>query len=328
MKKKENINLRLSIEQVNKVYGESTIKPLNALSDIKSDIVSTGIIGLDKALGVGGIRRGSILEIFGGEGAGKTTLALHIAKQFQKINLPILYINSERTLTKETVGSTGIKDDGFYISDTNTLESALDTCIISASGFGIIIVDSLTGLTPKIQLESDIDNIHAGLIARTISNALPVLINAISESKCTVIFINQLREKVGVMFGNPERSTGGRALKYYASARLDVKSIEILKTNGDVIGNRSRVKVVKNKIAAPFKETEFDIIYGHGISTEGDILDRAFEIGIVGRKENFFTYNNSEIGHGKINAVNFLKEHPTECEQIRKQILQNLKLRN
>lgn len=325
MKKKENVELQFSIEQVNKVHGENTIKPLNALSDIKSDIVSTGIIGLDKALGVGGIRRGSILEIFGAEGAGKTALALHIAKQYQKLNLPVLYINSERTLTKEVVESIGIKGDGFYISDTNILETALDTCIISAIGFGIIIVDSLTGLAPEVQFSGDVGDVNAGLIARTVSDTLPVLIDTISRTKCTLVFVNQLREKVGVIFGNPERSTGGRALKYYASARLDVRNIETLKSSGDVVGSRSRVKVVKNKIAAPFKETEFDIIYGHGISVEGDILDHAFELGIINRKGASFFYNDSEIGHGKINAVNFLREHSTECEQIRKQILQKIK---
>jgi recombination protein RecA len=265
MKDKENIDLRIAIEKVNKVHGKDTIKPLKSLPDMSENIISTGIEELDNTLGVGGTYKGSILEIFGPESTGKTSLALHIAKQYQKMNLPILYINSERTLTKEAVKNIGINEDGFFVSDTNALENALDICIDSASGFGIIIVDSLTGLIPKEQREGVPGDKNLGLSAKIISSALPMLIEAINKNKCTLIFINQIRERLGVIFGNPEISTGGRALKHYASVRIDMRKLEVIKKNGVIVGDRVRAKVVKNKISAPHKEAVFDILYGIGI---------------------------------------------------------------
>lgn len=265
MEKKENVNLRIALEKVSKAYGKETIKTLNSLPDMSENIISTGIEELDKALGVGGIYRRSILEIFGPESTGKTTLALHIAKQYQKMNLPVLYINSERTLTKETVKNMGINESGFYISDTNSLEGALDTCIESASGFGVIIIDSLAGLVPREQREGEPGDKFPGLSSSVMSMALPMIVEAISKNNCTLIFINQMRDKLGVIFGNPEKSTGGRALKHYASVRIDMRRLEIIKKNGEIVGDRIRAKVVKSKISAPYKEAVFDILYGSGI---------------------------------------------------------------
>lgn len=302
---------------LNRQFGVMNIKLLNELRPIKDDIVSTGIMGLDIALGVGGIKKGSIVEIYAPESAGKTTLALQLCKQYQK-DKPVLYIDTERTLTRETIESMGIKQDNFYLMHVDNLEMALEVCktVAQAGSFSAIVIDSLAGLAPKAQIDGDVGDYHAGLFSRIMSDTLPVLTTYLDKSGCTLIVINQLREKIGVMFGNPEHATGGRALKYYASVRLDVRRIESLKQGGEVIGSRTRVKVVKNKIAVPYKETEFDIMFGHGISVEGDVLDQAVEKGVITKCSAWYLYNDNKIGQGRENARQYLIDNPAECKKI------------
>lgn len=318
---KKVVTVEEAFYQLKKRFDIKDAKRVDELPQMKDSIVSTGIISLDLALGVGGIRKGSIVEIYGSESSGKTTLALQLCKQYQKQNMPVLYIDSERTLTRETIECMGIKPDNFYILNVDNLEQALEVCKMSASAFGTIVIDSLAGLAPKGQIDGDVGDCHAGLFARIMSDALPVLVPILAESECTLIVLTQIREKVGVMFGSPERATGGRALKYYASVRMEVRRTESLKQGGEVIGNRVRVKVVKNKIAPPFKEAEFDIMFGEGISVEGDILDRAVEKGIINKcGYSQHSYNGKSIGQGRENAKKYLKEHPYELEEIVKKV--------
>lgn len=299
-------------------YKGICLKQLSDLPQIKDDVVSTGIMGLDIALGVGGIRKGSIVEIYAPASAGKTTLALQMCKQYQELEKPVLYIDAERTLTRETIEMMGIKEKNFYLMHVSDLEMALEICKTAAVNgtFSAIVIDSLAGLAPKALIDGDIGDPHAGLFARIMSDTLSVLTPLLDNSGCTLIVINQLREKIGVMFGNPEHTTGGRALKFYASVRLDVRMIEALKQGGEVIGSRTRVKVVKNKIAAPFKETEFDIMFGQGISVEGDILDQAVEKGIITKYSAWYIYDGSRIGQGRENTKRYLRDNPAECKKI------------
>lgn len=297
--------------QLNRQFGVMNIKQLNELPLIKDDIVSTGIIGLDIALGVGGIKKGSIVEIYAPESDGKTTLALQLCKQYQK-EKPVLYIDTERTLTRETIESMGIKEKNFYLMHVDNLEQALGACktVAQLGSFSAIVIDSLAGLAPRAQIDGDIGDSHVGLSARIISDAMSVLTPILDNSGCTLIVINQIRENVGVMFGNPEKVTGGRALKYYSSIRLDVRRIESLKQGGEIIGSRTRVRIVKNKIATPFKETEFDIMFGHGISVEGDILDQAVEKDVITKCSSWYLYDGNKIGQGRENAKQYLKDNP------------------
>lgn len=293
----ESMTVQETFSYLTKQFGVMNIKQLSELPPLKDDIVSTGIMGLDIALGVGGIKKGSIVEIYAPESAGKTTLVLQMCKQYQK-EKPVLYIDTERTLTRETIEMMGIKEKNFYLMHVNNLEQALETCktVAQSRAFGAIVIDSLAGLAPKAQIDGDIGDSHVGLFSRIMSDALSVLTPILDKAGCTLIVINQIREKVGVMFGNPEKTTGGRALKYYATVRLDVRRIESLKQGGEVIGSRTRVKVVKNKIAAPFKEVEFDIMFGHGISTEGDILDQAVEKEVITKCSSWYLYDGNRIG--------------------------------
>lgn len=315
---KNNDLLQETFNLLDKRYGINKIRRVDELPQTKDSIVSTGIIGLDVALGVGGIKKGSIIEIYAPESAGKTTLALQICKQYQKQGKPVLYIDTERTLTRETIESMGIESENFYLIHVCNLEMALEVCKIVAqmTAFSAVVIDSLAGLAPKAQIDGDVGDYHAGLFSRIMSETLPVLTTYLDESGCTLIVINQIREKIGVMFGNPERATGGRALKYYATVRLDIRRIEFIRNSGDEIGCRTRVKVVKNKIAPPLKETEFDIMFGEGISIEGDILDNAVEKGIITKYGAWFSYNGNRIGQGRENAKQYLKEHPGEMEEI------------
>ncbi len=303
--------------QLNKQFGGISIKALSELPPIKDDIVSTGIMGLDIALGVGGIKKGSIVEIYAPESAGKTTLALQMCKQYQK-EKPVLYIDTERTLIRETIEMMGIKETNFYLMHVNNLEQALETCktVAQSCTFSAIVIDSLAGLAPKAQIDGDIGDSHVGLFTRIMSDALSVLTPILDNSGCTLIVINQLREKIGVMFGNPERATGGRALKYYASVRLDVRRIESLKSMGDTVGFRTRVLVFKNKLAAPLKNVEFDIMFGHGISEEGDILYQAVEKEVITKCSSWYLYDGNKIGQGRENAKQYLKDNPTERRKI------------
>lgn len=310
-----------TFSHLNKEFGVMSIKQLNELPPVKDDIVSTGIMGLDIALGVGGIKKGSIVEIYGPESVGKTTLALQLCRQYQK-EKPVLYIDTERTLTRETIESMGIKGNNFYLMHVDNLEKALGTCktVAQACTFGAIVIDSLAGLAPKAQIDGDIGDSHVGLFSKIMSDALSVLTPILDDSGCTLIVINQLREKVGVMFGNPERATGGRALKFYASVRLDMRAVESIKSGGEEIGRRIRVKVVKNKIATPFKSTEFDIMFGKGISVEGDILDQAVEKGIITKSSVWYSYEGNKIGQGRENAKQYLKDNPAESKKIAREL--------
>lgn len=307
-----------TLKQLNRKFGNINIKRLNELTPIKDNIVSTGIIGLDIALGVGGIKKGGIVEIHAPESAGKTMLALQLCKQFQKLGKPVLYIDSERTLTRETIESIGVMPDNFYLMYVDNLEMALEVCKTAAGtgAFSAIVIDSLTGLVPKAQIEGDVGDSYVGLFPRIMSETLPVLTPLLDDSGCTLIVINQIREKPGVMFGCPENATGGRALKYYASLRLDIRRVEGIKCMGAVVGFRTRVKVVKNKIAAPLKDAEFDLMFGQGISTEGDVLDQAVEKGVITKRSAWYLYNGDKIGQGREYAKQYLKEHPAELDEI------------
>ncbi len=302
---------------LNRHFGVMSIKQLDELPPAKDDIVSTGIMGLDIALGVGGIKKGSIVEIYAPESAGKTTLALQLCKQYQK-DKPVLYIDTERTLTRETVEMMGIKKDGFYLTYVDNLEMALEVCktVAGAGSFSAIVIDSLAGVVPKAQIDGNVGDCHVGLFSRIMSETLPVLTTFLDSSGCTLIIINQFREKVGVMFGNPEKVTGGRALKYYASVRLEMRGVESIKSRGEEIGRRTRVKVVKNKIATPFKSTEFDIMFGQGISAEGDILDQAVEKGVITECSSWYLYEGNKIGQGRENVKQYLKDNSAECKKI------------
>lgn len=316
-----NTNTAMTVEDtfsyLNRQFGTMSIKQLSEVPPLKEDIVSTGIMGLDIALGVGGIKKGSIVEIYAPESAGKTTLALQLCKQYQK-EKPVLYIDTERTLTRETIESMGIKEKNFYLMHVDNLEKALGTCktVAQSCAFGAIVIDSLAALAPKAQIDGDVGDCHVGLFSRIMSDALSVLTPFLDNSGCTLIVINQIREKVGVMFGNPEKATGGRALKYYASVRLDVRRIESLKSMGDTTGFRTRVTVTKNKLAAPLKNVEFDIMFGHGISVEGDILDRAEENGVITKSGSWYLFDGNKIGQGRENAKQYLKDNPAECKKI------------
>jgi len=313
----EPMTVQETFSYLSKQFGVLNIKQLGELSPLKDDIVSTDIMGLDIALGVGGIKKGSIVEIYAPESAGKTTLALQMCKQYQK-DKPVLYIDTERTLTRETIEMMGVKEKNFYLMHVNNLEQALGVCktVAQAGTFGAIVIDSLAGLAPKAQIDGDIGDSHCGLFARIMSDALSVLTPILDNAGCTLIVINQIREKVGVMFGNPERATGGRALKYYASVRLDMRGVESIKYGGEEIGRRTRIRVVKNKIAPPFKETEFDIMFGRGISVEGDILDQAVEKGVITKYSTWYVYDGNRIGQGRENAKQYLIENPAECKKI------------
>ena len=314
----ETMTVQETFTLLNKRFESINIKPLSELPPTKDDIVSTGIMGLDIALGVGGIKKGSIVEIYGPESGGKTTLTLQLCKQYQKLDKPVLYIDTERTLTKETIESMGIKEKNFYLMHVNNLEQALEICktVAQVGTFSAIVIDSLAGLAPKAQIDGDIGDSHAGLFSRIMSDALSVLTPILDKSGCTLIVINQIREKVGVMFGNPEKTTGGRALKFYSSVRLDVRRIESIKSMGDTVGFHTRVGVIKNKIAPPLKNVEFDIMFGKGISVEGDILDQAVEKGVITKYSSWYLYDGNKIGQGRENAKQYLKDNPTECKKI------------
>lgn len=315
---KNNDLLQETFNLLDKRYGINRIRRVDELPQTKDSIVSTGIIGLDMALGVGGIKKGSIIEIYAPESAGKTTLALQICRQYQKQGKPVLYIDTERTLTRETIESMGIESENFYVMHVCNLEMALEVCKVVAqmTAFSAVVIDSLAGLAPKAQIDGDAGDSHPGLFSRIMSETLPVLTTYLDDGGCTLIVTNQIREKVDAMFGNPERATGGRAIKYYATVRLDMRRIEFIRKNGDEIGCRTRVKVVKNKIAPPLKEAEFDIMFGKGISIEGDILDNAVEKGIVTKYGSWFSCNGNRIGQGRENTKQYLREHPAEMEEI------------
>ena len=312
-----------AIAHIEKQYGKGSVMKLgDSSSNMVVEAVPTGSLGLDIALGVGGVPKGRIVEIYGPESSGKTTVALHMVAEVQKRGGIAGFIDAEHALDPVYAKNIGVDIDNLYISQPDNGEQALEiTETMGRSGaVDIVIVDSVAALVPKAEIEGDMGDSHVGLHARLMSQALRKLTAAISRSNCVVIFINQLREKVGVMFGNPETTTGGRALKFYASVRLDVRRTETLKQGGEMVGNHVKVKVVKNKVAPPFKQAEFDIMFGTGISREGEILDLASECNVVNKSGAWYSYNGERIGQGRENVKIFLKDHPEICEEIEKQV--------
>ena len=308
-----------AISQIERQYGKGSVMKLgDTSSHMKVETVPTGSISLDIALGQGGLPKGRIIEIYGPESSGKTTVALHAVAEVQKAGGIAGFIDAEHALDPVYAKNIGVDIDNLYISQPDNGEQAMEITetMVRSGAIDIVIVDSVAALVPKAEIDGDMGDSHVGLQARLMSQALRKLTAAISKSNCIVIFINQLREKIGVMFGNPETTTGGRALKFYASVRLDVRRIEAIKQGGEVVGNRTRIKVVKNKIAPPFKEAEFDIMFGKGISREGDILDNAANLGIVNKSGAWYAYEGEKIGQGRENAKQFLREHPEICQEI------------
>ncbi|MCI9423350.1 recombinase RecA [Lachnospiraceae bacterium WCA-9-b2] len=315
--------LDAAIAKLEKDFGKGTVMKLgDPKAQVTVETIPTGSLSLDLALGLGGVPRGRIVEVYGPESSGKTTVALHMIAEVQKRGGIAGFIDAEHALDPVYAKNIGVDIDELYISQPDSGDQALEITetMVRSGAMDIIVVDSVAALVPKQEIEGDMGDSHVGLQARLMSQALRKLTPVISKSNCVVIFINQLREKVGVMFGNPETTTGGRALKFYASIRMDVRRIETLKQSGDMVGNRTRVKVVKNKIAPPFKEAEFDIMFGKGISKEGDILDLAVDLKLVSKSGAWFAYNGDKIGQGRENAKTYLKEHPEVMEELEAKI--------
>lgn len=315
--------LDAAIAQIEKQYGKGTVMKLGDPSaQMNIETIPTGSLSLDLALGLGGIPKGRIVEIYGPESSGKTTVTLHMIAEVQRRGGIAGFIDAEHALDPVYAKNIGVDVDNLYISQPDCGEQALEITetMVRSGAVDIIVVDSVAALVPKAEIDGEMGDSHVGLQARLMSQALRKLTAVISKSNCTVIFINQLREKVGVMFGNPETTTGGRALKFYSSVRLDVRRIESLKQAGEVIGNRTRVKVVKNKIAPPFKEAEFDIMFGEGISRVGDILDIAAGIDVVNKSGAWYAYEGNKIGQGRENAKQYLKDNPAVCEEIEQKV--------
>ena len=330
MEKDERLKaLDAALVQIEKQYGKGAVMKLgDPAAQMNVETIPTGSLSLDIALGLGGIPKGRIVEIYGPEASGKTTVTLHMIAEVQKRGGIAGFIDAEHALDPVYAKSIGVDIDNLYISQPDSGEQALEITetMVRSGAVDIIIVDSVAALVPKAEIEGDMGDSHVGLQARLMSQALRKLTAVISKSNCTVVFINQLREKVGVMFGNPETTTGGRALKFYSSVRLDVRRIESLKQGGEVIGNRTRVKVVKNKIAPPFKEAEFDIMFGTGISKEGDIVDLASDVNIINKSGAWFAYEGNKIGQGRENAKQFLKDNPAVCDEIENKVREHFNL--
>ncbi len=324
MAKEDKIKaLEAAISSIERSYGKGAIMKLGDPSvSLNVETIPTGSISLDVALGMGGVPKGRIVEIYGPESSGKTTVALHMVAEVQKRGGIAGFIDAEHALDPAYAKNIGVDIDNLYISQPDNGEQALEITetMVRSGAVDIIIVDSVAALVPKAEIDGDMGDSHVGLQARLMSQALRKLTAVISKTNCVVIFINQLREKVGVMFGNPETTTGGRALKFYSSIRLDVRKIETLKAGGEVVGNRTRIKVVKNKIAPPFKEAEFDIMFGQGISREGDVLDLAVNVNIVDKSGAWFAYNNTKIGQGRENAKQYLRDNPAVMAEIEKKV--------
>ena len=321
--------LDAAISQIEKQYGKGSIMKLGDNSaHMNVETIPTGSLSLDIALGLGGLPKGRIIEIYGPESSGKTTVALHAVAEVQKRGGIAGFIDAEHALDPAYAKNIGVNIDELYISQPDCGEQALEITetMVRSGAVDIVIVDSVAALVPKAEIDGDMGDSHVGLQARLMSQALRKLTAVISKSNCIVIFINQLREKVGVMFGNPETTTGGRALKFYSSVRMDVRRIESLKQAGEVVGNRTRVKIVKNKVAPPFKEAEFDIMFGKGISKEGDILDLAADCGIIVKSGAWYAYNGDKIGQGRENAKTYLRENPLVCEEVEAKVREKFQL--
>lgn len=317
--------LEAAMGQIEKQFGKGSVMKLGEFQAMNIEAIPTGALGLDVALGIGGVPRGRIIEIFGPESSGKTTLALHIIAEAQKMNGEAAFIDAEHALDPVYAKHLGVDIDNLIVSQPDTGEQALEIteALIRSGALDVIVVDSVAALVPKAEIDGDMGDSHIGLQARLMSQALRKLAGAINKSKTVLIFINQLREKVGIMFGNPETTPGGRALKFYSSVRLDIRRIENIKQDGEVIGNRARVKVVKNKVAPPFREAEFDIVYGKGISKEGNILDIAVSLDIIEKSGSWFSYQGERIGQGRENIKKYLKENPEMMAEVEAKIREN-----
>lgn len=311
--------LDAAIAHIEKQYGKGSVMKLgDNTANMDVETVPTGALSLDLALGLGGVPKGRIIEIYGPESSGKTTVTLHMVAEVQKLGGIAGFIDAEHALDPAYARNIGVDIDNLYISQPDNGEQALEIAetMVRSGAIDIVVIDSVAALVPKAEIDGEMGDAHVGLQARLMSQALRKLTAVISKSNCVVIFINQLREKVGVMFGSPETTTGGRALKFYSSVRMDIRRIESLKMNGEVVGNRTRVKVVKNKIAPPFKEAEFDIMFGKGISREGDILDLAANVDIIVKSGAWYSYNGAKIGQGRENAKTYLRDNPEIMEEV------------
>ena len=318
--------LATALEQIEKIYGKGTIMKLGENTHMNVEHISTGSIGLDSALGIGGLPKGRIVEIYGPESSGKTTIALHVIAEAQKSGNEVAFIDVEHALDPVYAANLGVDIDSMLVAQPDTGEQALEIteALVRSGAIGVVVVDSVAALVPRAEIEGDMGDSHMGLHARLMSQALRKLAGAINKSNCIVIFINQLRDKVGVMFGSSETTTGGRALRFYASVRLDIRRIESIKVGGEVVGNRTRAKVVKNKVAPPFKEAEFDIMYGKGISRAGEIIDLGIKLDIIKRSGAWISYNDEKIAQGRDNAKVYVAEHPEFAAEIEAKIREKL----
>ncbi len=317
--------LETAMAQIERAYGKGSIMRLGENASVVVEAIPTGSLALDLALGIGGLPRGRIIEIYGPESSGKTTLALHVLAEAQKRGGEVAFIDAEHALDPTYARALGVDIDSMLISQPDTGEQGLEICeaLVRSGAIDVVVVDSVAALTPRAEIEGDMGDSHVGLLARLMSQALRKLAGSISKTNCIVIFINQLREKVGVMYGNPEVTTGGRALKFYASVRIDVRRVEALKNGGEVVGNRTRAKVVKNKVAPPFREAEFDIMYGEGISKIGEILDLAVKLDLVQKSGSWFAMGDMRLGQGRDAAKQYLKDHPETADELEAQIRRN-----
>lgn len=325
----ENIEKRKALEvamgQIEKQFGKGSVMKLGEFKAMEVEAIPTGALGLDIALGIGGVPRGRIIEVYGPESSGKTTLALHIIAEAQKMNGEAAFIDAEHALDPVYAKHLGVDIDNLIVSQPDTGEQALEIteALIRSGALDVVVVDSVAALVPKAEIDGDMGDSHMGLQARLMSQALRKLAGAINKSKTVLIFINQLREKIGVMFGNPETTTGGRALKFYASVRMDIRKVENIKQDGEIVGSRVRVKVIKNKVAPPFREAEFDVVYGQGISKEGNILDMAVNLDIIEKSGSWFSYNGNRIGQGRENVKKYLKDNPEIMQEIDQKVRDN-----
>jgi recombination protein RecA len=318
--------LDVAMAQIEKQHGKGAVMRLGDRTAAPIEIIPTGSIALDVALGIGGLPRGRVIEIYGPESSGKTTVALHAVANAQANGGTAAFIDAEHALDPDYAKALGVDTDALLVSQPDTGEQALEIMdmLIRSGAIDIVVVDSVAALVPRAEIEGEMGDSHVGLQARLMSQALRKITGALSNTGTTAIFINQLREKIGVMFGSPETTTGGKALKFYASVRLDVRRIETLKDGGDAVGNRTRVKVVKNKVAPPFKQAEFDIVYGQGISREGSLIDVGVEQGLIKKSGAWYTYDTDQLGQGKENVRNFLRDNPDLADEIEKKIKEKL----
>ena len=317
--------LEMAMGQIEKQFGKGSVMKLGEYKMMNVEAIPTGALSLDVALGIGGIPKGRIIEVYGPESSGKTTLALHMIAEAQKMGGEAAFIDAEHALDPVYAKHLGVDIDNLIVSQPDTGEQALEIAeaLVRSGAIDLIVVDSVAALVPKAEIDGDMGDAHVGLQARLMSQALRKLAGVINKSNSTIVFINQLREKVGIMFGNPETTPGGRALKFYASVRLDIRRVENLKQDGEIVGSRARVKVVKNKVAPPFRDTEFDIIYGKGISKSGNILDLAVNLDIVNKSGAWFSYEGNRIGQGRENVKKYLEENPEIMDEIEAKVRKN-----